>query len=86
MVSGMRKADRCRVFAAVFRPQTKKGGQPMTKSSWGGPRPHSGRKPSPVKRKQLTIYVLPEVADKLKAIAKARKTMVGRIIEELLKD
>ena len=55
----------------------------MTDNSWGGPRPHSGRKPSPVKRKQMTIYVLPSVAEKLKAIAKARKTMVGRVIEEL---
>lgn len=58
----------------------------MTDKSWGGHRPNSGRKPSPVKRKQMTIYVLPEVAEKLKAIAKARKTMVGRIIEELFKD
>ena len=55
----------------------------MTKSTWGGHRPNSGRKPSPVKRKQMTIYLLPEVAEKLKAIAKARKTMVGRVIEEL---
>ena len=55
----------------------------MAKSTWGGPRPHSGRKPSPVHRKQMTIYLLPEVAEKLKAIAKARKTMVGRVIEEL---
>jgi hypothetical protein len=31
----------------------------------------------------MTIYVLPSVAEKLKAIAKARKTMVGRVIEEL---
>lgn len=52
-------------------------------NNWGGSRPHSGRKPSPVKRRQLTIYVLPSVADKLKAIAKARKTMVGRVIEEM---
>ena len=56
----------------------------MTKSSWGGHRPHSGRKPSPVKRKQMTIYLLPSVAEKLKAIAKARKTMVGRVIEEMV--
>ena len=55
----------------------------MTKSSWGGPRPHSGRKPSPVKRKQMTIYVLPSVAEKLKAIAKARKKAVGAVIEEM---
>ena len=55
----------------------------MSNNSWGGPRPNSGRKPSPVKRKQMTIYVLPSVAEKLKAIAKARKTMVGRVIEEL---
>lgn len=56
----------------------------MTKSSWGGPRPHSGRKPSPVKRVQMTIYLLPDVAEKLKAIAKARKTMVGRVIEDMV--
>ena len=55
----------------------------MRNNSWGGHRPNSGRKPSPVKRKQMTIYVLPSVAEKLKAIAKARKTMVGRVIEEL---
>ena len=54
-----------------------------TNNSWGGHRPNSGRKPSPVHRKQMTIYVLPSVAEKLKAIAKARKTMVGRVIEEL---
>lgn len=60
----------------------------MNVKSWIRPknRLNSGRKPSPVKRKQMTIYVLPEVAEKLKAIAKARKTMVGRIIEELIKD
>ena len=55
----------------------------MTDNTWGGHRPNSGRKPSPVHRKQMTIYVLPEVAEKLKAIAKTRKTMVGRVIEEL---
>ena len=56
----------------------------MTDNSWGGHRPHSGRKPSPVHRKQMTIYLLPEVAEKLKAIAKARKTMVGRVIEDMV--
>lgn len=56
----------------------------MSGNSWGGPRPHSGRKPSPVHRKQMTIYLLPDVAEKLKAIAKARKKAVGAVIEELV--
>ena len=56
----------------------------MTKSTWGGHRPNSGRKPSPVKRKQMTIYLLPEVAEKLKAIAKARKKAIGAVIEDMV--
>lgn len=34
--------------------------------------------------KQMTIYLLPDVAEKLKAIAKARKKAVGAVIEEMV--
>lgn len=47
----------------------------------GGHRPNSGRPKSVSKRIQVCLYLRPEVADKLKQMAKVRGISMGRLIE-----
>lgn len=59
----------------------------MTEKTWGGARPGAGRKPADPedKRVQMVVSIDPDTKDKLKAISKARKKKVGRIIDEMVK-
>ena len=59
----------------------------MTEKTWGGARPGAGRKPADPedKRVQMVVTIDPDTKDKLKAISKARKKKVGRIIDEMVK-
>ena len=60
-------------------------GLDMTDKTWGGAREGAGRKPVEDKRVQMIITIAAETRDKLKAISKARKMKVGRIIDEMVK-
>jgi hypothetical protein len=53
----------------------------------GGARPGSGRKPLPKdeKRVQMVITIDRDTKDKLKAISRARKIRIGRLIDEMVK-
>ena len=57
----------------------------MTKNTWGGARPGSGRKPLPKdeKRVQMVITIDRETRDKLKARAKEQHVRVGMVIDNL---
>lgn len=59
----------------------------MNKKQWGGARPGSGRKPADPKEKrvQMVITIEQETREKLKAISKARKMRIGRLIDEMVK-
>ena len=67
--------------------QTEIGGLNMTEKTWGGARPGSGRKPADPedKRVQMVITIDRDTRDKLKAISKARKIRIGRLIDEMIK-
>ena len=60
----------------------------MTEKTWGGARPGAGRKPADPedKRVQMVVTIDPDTKDKLKAISKARKIKLGRIIDEMVKE
>ena len=53
----------------------------------GGSRPGSGRKPIDPedKRMQIVITIDRDTREKLKAISKARKIRIGRLIDEMVK-
>ena len=53
----------------------------------GGARPGAGRKPADQedKRVQMIITIDRDTRDKLKAISKARKMRVGRLVDEMVK-
>lgn len=53
----------------------------------GGARPGSGRKPLPKdeKRVQLVITIDRDTMEKLRAISRARKIRIGRLIDEMVK-
>ena len=59
----------------------------MTEKTWGGARSGAGRKPSDPedKRVQMVITIDRDTRDKLKAISRARKIRIGRLIDEMVK-
>lgn len=59
----------------------------MTDKTRGGARPGAGRKPADPedKRVQMVITIDQDTRDKLKAISKARKMKIGRLIDEMVK-
>ena len=57
----------------------------MTEKTWGGARPGAGRKAVSDKRVQMVITIDRDTRDRLKAISKARKMRVGRIVDEMVK-
>lgn len=57
----------------------------MKEKTWGGARPGAGRKPVDDKRVQMVITIDRETRDTLKAISKARRMRVGRIVDEMVK-
>lgn len=59
----------------------------MTDKTWGGARPGAGRKPADPedKRVQMVITIDRDTRDKLKAISKARRMRIGRLIDEMVK-
>ena len=60
----------------------------MTDYTWGGARPGAGRKSVDPEDKRVTmvISVDRDTKDKLKAICKARKISIGRLIDEMVKE
>ena len=59
----------------------------MTEKTWGGARSGAGRKPADPegKRVQMVITIDRDTRDKLKAISRARKIRIGRLIDEMVK-
>ena len=59
----------------------------MTDNYWGGARSGAGRKPVDPedKRVQMVITIDRDTRDKLKAISRARKIRIGRLIDEMVK-
>lgn len=59
----------------------------MTEKTWGGARSMAGRKPIDPedKRVQIVITIDQDTRDKLKAISRARKIRIGRLIDEMVK-
>ena len=59
----------------------------MTEKTWGGARSGAGRKAVDPedKRVQMVITIDQDTRDKLKAISKARKIRIGRLIDEMVK-
>lgn len=59
----------------------------MTDNTWGGARPGAGRKSADPedKRVQMVITIDRDTRDKLKAISRARKIRIGRLIDEMVK-
>ena len=59
----------------------------MNENNWGGSRSGAGRKPAdPVdKRVQLVITIDRDTMEKLRAISRARKIRIGRLIDEMVK-
>lgn len=59
----------------------------MTEKTWGGARSGAGRKPIDPedKRVQIVITIDQDTWDKLKAISRARKIRIGRLIDEMVK-
>ena len=54
---------------------------------WGGARPGAGRRPADPedKRVQLVITIDRDTMEKLRAISRARKIRIGRLIDEMVK-
>ena len=59
----------------------------MADNTWGGARPGAGRKPADPedKRVQMVITIEPLTRDRLKAISKARRIRIGRLVDEMVK-
>lgn len=59
----------------------------MTEKTWGGARSGAGRKPIDPedKRVQIVITIDQDTREKLKAISRARKIRIGRLIDEMVK-
>lgn len=59
----------------------------MTEKTWGGARSGAGRKPVDLedKRVQMVISIDRDTREKLKAISRARKIRIGRLIDEMVK-
>lgn len=59
----------------------------MTDKTWGGARPGSGRKLADPedKRVQLVITIDRDTMEKLRAISRARKIRIGRLVDEMVK-
>lgn len=59
----------------------------MTDKTWGGSRSGAGRKPADPedKRVQLVITIDRDTMEKLRAISRARKIRIGRLIDEMVK-
>ena len=59
----------------------------MTEKTWGGARSGAGRKAVDPedKRVQMVITIDRDTRDKLKAICRARKIRIGRLIDEIVK-
>lgn len=59
----------------------------MTEKTWGGARSGAGRKAVDPedKRVQIVITIDRDTREKLKAISKARKIRIGRLIDEMVK-
>lgn len=59
----------------------------MNEKTWGGARSGAGRKAvcPEYKRVQMVITIDQDTRDKLKAISKARKIRIGRLIDEMVK-
>ena len=67
--------------------ETSYGGLNMAEKTWGGARSGAGRKPADPedKRIQMVITINRDTSDKLKAISRARKIRIGRLIDEMVK-
>ena len=59
----------------------------MNENNWGGARSGAGRKvvDPEDKRVQIVITIDRDTQDKLKAISRARKIRIGRLIDEMVK-
>ena len=59
----------------------------MTEKTWGGARSGAGCKPAGPedKRGQMVITIDRDTREKLKAISRARKIRIGRLIDEMVK-
>lgn len=59
----------------------------MNENNWGGARSGAGRKPTDPddKRVQMIITIDRDTREKLKAISRARKIRIGRLIDEMVK-
>lgn len=59
----------------------------MNEKTWGGARSGTGRKAvdPEVKRVQMVITIGRDTKDNLKAISRARKIRIGRLIDEMVK-
>ena len=59
----------------------------MNEKTWGGARSGAGRKPTDPedKRVQMVITIDRDTWGKLKAISRARKIRIGRLIDEMVK-
>lgn len=59
----------------------------MTYNNWGGARSGAGRQPVDPedKRVQMIITIDRDTREKLKAISRARKIRIGRLIDEMVK-
>lgn len=89
-------ADECQYFSdasiRVYAPSKsscehfKGNEEQVTDNTWGGARPGSGRKAidPEEKRVQMVITIDRDTRDKLKAISKARKIRIGRLIDEMV--
>ena len=60
----------------------------VQEKTWGGARPGSGRKPAlpEEKRVQMVITIDRDTREKLRAICKARRMRIGRLIDEMVRD
>ena len=59
----------------------------MNENNWGVSRSGAGRKPADPedKRVQLVITIDRDTMEKLRAISRARKIRIGRLIDEMVK-
>ena len=67
--------------------ETIKGEIKISQNTWGGARSGAGRKPADPedKRVQMVITIDRDTREKLKAISRARKIRIGRLIDEMVK-
>ena len=59
----------------------------MNENNWGGSRSGAGRKPADPEDKwvQRVITIDRDTREKLRAISRARKIRIGRLIDEMVK-